>query len=264
MRGANNHACELGEIDMNMQRVAALALLATACAFAVSAEPLPANIAAAEKDAARAEQAKADAVRHGPEILAFAGVQPGAKVVDLIPGGGYWTGLLSASVGSNGHVYAVWPAEYVKVDGDEVKPYRDLAAKYANVSILEQPAAGFTAPDKVDLVFTAQNYHDYPDKFMGPTDPAVLNKAVFAALKPGGTYLIVDHVAQAGSGLRDTDTLHRIDPATVKSQVTAAGFEFVGESKLLVNPADDHSKKVFDKSIQGHTDQFIYKFRKPG
>ena len=92
----------------------------------------------------------------------------------------------------------------MKVDGDEVKPYREVAAKYANVSILEQPAAGLTAPEKVDLVFTAQNYHDYPDKFMGPTDPALLNKAVFAALKPGGTYLIVDHVAQAGSGLRDT------------------------------------------------------------
>jgi len=92
----------------------------------------------------------------------------------------------------------------------------------------------------------------------------VLNKAVFAALKPGGTYLIVDHVAQAGSSLRDTDTLHRIDPATVKSQVTAAGFQFVGESPLLANQADDHTKKVFDPSVQGHTDQFIYKFRKPG
>jgi predicted methyltransferase len=225
---------------------------------------LPANIAAAAADPARAEQAKVDAQRHGPEILAFAGVQPGAKVVDLIPGGGYWTGLFSAAVGSGGHVYAIWPAEYVKVDGDEVKPYRDVAAKYANVSILEQPAAQLAAPEKVDLVFTAQNYHDYPDKFMGPTDPAALNKAVFAALKPGGIFLVVDHVAEAGSGLRDTDTLHRIDPATVKSQVTAAGFEFVGESKLLVNPADDHTKKVFDKSVQGKTDQFIYKFRKPG
>jgi len=249
---------------MNGRKFAVFAALAASCAIAASAEPLPANIAAAAKDPARAEQAKVDATRHGPEILAFAGVQPGAKVVDLIPGGGYWTGLFSASVGSGGHVYAVWPAEYVKVDGDEVKPYREVAAKYANVSILEQPAAQLTTPEKVDLVFTAQNYHDYPDKFMGPTDTAVLNKAVFAALKPGGTYLIVDHVAQAGSSLRDTDTLHRIDPATVKSQVTAAGFQFVGESPLLANPADDHTKKVFDPSVQGHTDQFIYKFRKPG
>jgi predicted methyltransferase len=249
---------------MNSQKSAVLALLVASCASGVLADPLPANIAAAAKDPARAEQAKVDAVRHGPEILAFAEVRPGAKVVDLIPGGGYWTGLFSAAVGSGGHVYAIWPAEYVKVDGDEVKPYREVAAKYANVSILEQPAAGLTVPEKVDLVFTAQNYHDYPDKFMGPTDPMVLNKAVFAALKPGGTFLVVDHVAQAGSGMRDTDTLHRIDPATVKAQVTAAGFQFVGDSPLLANPADDHTKKVFDPSVQGHTDQFVYKFRKPG
>jgi predicted methyltransferase len=249
---------------MKTYRTVAVALLATTCAFAVMADPLPANIAAAAKDPMRTEQAKSDAVRHGPEILAFAGVKPGAKVVDLIPGGGYWTGLFSASVGASGHVYAIWPAEYVKVDGDEVKPYREVAAKYPNVSILEEPAAELTAPEKVDLVFTAQNYHDYPDKFMGPTDPAMLNKAVFAALKPGGIYLIVDHVADAGSAMRDTDTLHRIDPATVKAQVTAAGFEFAGESMLLANSADDHKKKVFDPSIRGKTDQFVYKFRKPG
>jgi predicted methyltransferase len=251
---------------MKTQRLAAAALLAAACALATGAmaEPLPPNIAAAAADPGRADQASADAMRHGPEILAFAGVSPGAKVIDLIPGGGYWTGLFAASVGPSGHVYAVWPAEYVKVDGDEVGPYAKVAARYANVSVLEQPGAKLAAPEKVDLVFTAQNYHDYLDTFMGPIDPMVLNKAVFAALKPGGTYLIVDHVADAGSGVRDTDTLHRIDPAIVKTQVTAAGFQFVGESKLLANPADDHSKKVFNPAIRGHTDQFIYKFRKPG
>lgn len=233
--------------------------------WAVAAEPpLPANIAAAAADPARANQAAQDAQRRGPEILAFAGVSPGAKVIDLIPGGGYWTGLFAASVGPSGHVYAVWPNEYVKVDGDEVAPYRAVAAKYANVSILEEPAAKLAAPEKVDLVFTAQNYHDYLDKFMGPVDPMVLNKAVFTALKPGGIYLVIDHVADAGSGARDTDTLHRIDPAVVKKQVTDAGFRFIGESPLLANSADDHSKKVFDTSIRGRTDQFIYKFRKPG
>jgi predicted methyltransferase len=251
---------------MKTQRFAAAALLVVTCALATSgiAEPLPPNIAAAAADPARADQAAADAKRHGPEILAFAGVGPGAKVIDLIPGGGYWTGLFATSVGPSGHVYAIWPSEYIKVDGDEVGPYAKVAAKFPNVSVLEQAGAKLTAPEKVDLIFTAQNYHDYLDKFMGPIDPAVLNKAAFAALKPGGIYLIVDHVAEAGSGARDTDTLHRIDPAIVKSQVTAAGFAFVGESTLLANPADDHSKKVFDPSIRGKTDQFIFKFRKPG
>ena len=82
-------------------------------------------------------------------------------------------------------------------------------------------------------------------------------------LRPGGVFLVVDHTAEAGSGMRDTDSLHRIDPAIVKKQVTEAGFVFEGESAVLANPADDHKKLVFDKSIRGHTDQFIYKFRKP-
>ena len=249
---------------MNVRKFGALALLSASCAFsAVAAEPLPANIAAAAAAPAHADQVAADAQRHGPEILAFAGVKTGAKVVDLIPGGGYWTELFSRAVGAGGHVYGVWPAEYAKVDDDEPGPYRALAAKLPNVSVLEQPAAGLTAPEKVDLIFTAQNYHDYLDPFMGPTDPMVLNKAVLAALKPGGIYLIVDHVGEAGSGARDTNTLHRIDPALVKSQVTAAGFQYVGESKLLANPADDHKLKVFDKQVRGKTDQFVFKFKKP-
>lgn len=138
-----------------------------------------------------------------------------------------------------------------------------MAAQYGNIDILAQPAAKLTSPEPVDVVFTSQNYHDYPDKFMGPTDPAVLNKAVFAALKPGGLYIVIDHVAEAGSGMRDTDTLHRIDPAIVKKQVLGAGFQFVGESDVLRNPADDHKLIVFNPKIRGHTDQFAYKFRKP-
>ena len=226
---------------------------------------LPAYVVKAAADPARSADVAADARRHGPEIAAFAGVKPGDKVLDLIPGGGYWTRLFAAIAGPKGHVYGVWPEPYAKEDGDEAKAYATLvtAPAFANVSTSTQPASELKLPEKVDLVFTAQNYHDYPDKFMGPTDPAVLNKAVFDALKPGGTYVIIDHVAAPGSGMRDTDTLHRIDAAIVRKQVEAAGFRFAGESTLLANPADDHSKLVFDKSIRGMTDQFIYKFRKP-
>jgi predicted methyltransferase len=126
-----------------------------------------------------------------------------------------------------------------------------------------QPAKALSAPEPVDLVFTSQNYHDYPDKFMGPTDPAILNAAVFKALKPGGLYVIVDHAAPDGTGLRDTNTTHRIDEATVKAQVLAAGFVLAGESDALRNPADDRTKLVFDKAVRGKTDQFTLKFRKP-
>jgi predicted methyltransferase len=219
----------------------------------------------ATADTRLARDVALDARRHGPEIAAFAGVKSGDKVIDLIPGGGYWTRTFARIVGPSGHVYGIWPQPYAAEAGSDVKRYATAAGTpaFANVSASIQPATSLTAPEKVDLVFTSQNYHDYPDKFMGSIDPATLNKAVFDALKPGGVFLIVDHVAAAGSGMRDTDTLHRIDPAIVKKQVTAAGFVFDGESKLLANAGDDHSKAVFDKSIRGRTDQFVYKFRKP-
>jgi predicted methyltransferase len=169
-------------------------------------------------------------------------------------------------VGPTGHVYAIWPDAYANEDQDEVAASLTIMADkhYANVTILFQPADKLSVPKQADLVWTSQNYHDYPDKFMGPTDPMLLNAAVFKALKPGGSFVVVDHVAEAGSGTRDTDTLHRIDPAIVKSQVLASGFTFDGETTVLANPADTHKIVVFDKAIRGHTDQFGYRFKKPG
>jgi predicted methyltransferase len=226
---------------------------------------VPAAVTKAIADPARQADVSNDGRRKIAAVMTFAEVKPGQKVLELIPGSGYFTRVFSAIVGSQGHVYTVWPNEYAKEDADDVAGSGKLAADphYANVSVLTQPANQLSAPEPVDLVFTSQNYHDYPDKFMGKVDPAVLNKQVFDALKPGGLWVIIDHVAPAGSGMADTDTLHRIDPAIVKKQVEAAGFVFDGESNALRNPADPHTIKVFDKSIRGHTDQFIYRFRKP-
>jgi len=119
-------------------------------------------------------------------------------------------------------------------------------------------------PEPVDLVWTSQNYHDLHDSFAKPADLAQVNAAIFRALKPGGIYVVLDHAALPGSGLSATETLHRIDPATVRAEVEAAGFVYVGESDVLRNPNDPHTAKVFDPSIRGHTDQFVFKFRKPG
>ncbi len=229
------------------------------------AGPLPSPIAAAAADPARASDKPNDARRHGPELMAFARVKPGDKVLELIPGGGYFTRLFSRTVGPRGHVYAIWPKPYADEAAPDVAALQAAAAKtpWGNISVMVQPAAELTAPEPVDVVFTSQNYHDYPDKFMGRIDPMVLNRAVYKALKPGGLYIIVDHAAQAGSGMRDTDTLHRIDAAIVKKQVLAAGFKFDGESQLLRNPADNHTLLVFKPEVRGKTDQFIYRFRKP-
>jgi predicted methyltransferase len=246
---------------------AGLTVLAGGSASAAMQSAVPAYITAAVADPGRSEMVRArDAARKPAELLAFSGIKPGDKVGDLIPGSGYFTGLFSLVVGPKGHVYSIWPQEYVKVDAEEIHDVESGSTdpRFANVTILIEPAARFAAPESLDLVWTSQNYHDYPDPFMGPTDPSLLNKAVYAALKPGGVFMVIDHVAQAGSGLRDTNTLHRIDPAVAKAQVIAAGFKFEGESKVLHNPADPHTAVVFDKAIRGHTDQFVYKFRKPG
>ena len=226
---------------------------------------VPPYVRAAVADSARGQDASNDARRKITDVMVFSNVKPGQKVLELIPGSGYFTRVFSSIVGEKGHVYALWPNEYAKEDADEVAGFEKLAADphYANVSVLKQPAAQLSVSEPVDIVFTSQNYHDYPDKFMGKVDPVAFDKQVFDALKPGGVFIVIDHVAPAGSGMADTDTLHRIDPAIVKKQVESVGFVFAGESNVLRNPNDTHTMKVFDKSIRGHTDQFIYRFRKP-
>jgi predicted methyltransferase len=115
----------------------------------------------------------------------------------------------------------------------------------------------------VDVVWTSQNYHDYNDKFMGKPGSLSFARDAYRILKPGGLFIVIDHMSAAGRGLRDTDTLHRIDRAAVIREATAAGFRFVGESNVLRNPKDPLNIPVFDRSIRGHTSQFALKFRKP-
>ena len=245
-----------------MLAVIAGALLAAPIATAAA---LPGPVAAVAANPARAADTKSDSRRKGPELLAFAEVKPGQKVSELIPGAGYFTRLFSLAVGPAGRVYATWPAEYDKVSHPDSDVMRKMAAAppFTSVRVLVQPAKAFSAPEALDLVFTSQNYHDYPDPFMGRVDPAVLNAAVYRALKPGGLYVIVDHRGLPGTGMGQTDTLHRIDVASVKAQVLKAGFRLEAESPLLANPADPKTKAVFDPSVRGHTDQFVLKFRKP-
>ncbi|WEN14193.1 methyltransferase [Rhodanobacter sp. AS-Z3] len=244
-----------------------LAVPAAASAYAPNAHAAApqAVLQKALNDPARAADKVDDSRRKIDQVMQFAEVKPGQSVLELVPGSGYWTRVFSGIVGPKGHVYTVWPTEMGKFDTESLGNWQKLVATphYANVSILQQPAAKLQAPAPVDLVFTVQNYHDFHDAFMGPMDMAAFNHQVFDALKPGGLFVIIDHVAPAGSGFADTNTLHRIDPAAVKQEVEAAGFVFDGESKALHNAADPLDIKVFDKAIRGHTDQFIYRFRKP-
>ena len=226
----------------------------------------PSYVAAAVSDSGRpADERALDEGRKPAEVLAFAGIKPGDTVVDLMPGSGYYTRLFSKLVGPHGVVYAMQPMEMDKAAPKGLQSLKSFAGttSYPNVSILVQPIAGLSLPQHADVIWTSQNYHDLHDPFMGSPDMAKLNKAIYDALKPGGVYIVLDHAAAAGSGITRTDDLHRIDPAAVKAEVTAAGFEYVGESDALRETADDHSKPAFDKSMRGKTDRFIYKFRKP-
>jgi predicted methyltransferase len=245
---------------------AALTVAVTLAANCASAATIPGNIAAAVADGSRPDADKQrDPDRKPAEVLAFVGVKSGAKIAELLPGGGYFTRMLSKAVGSSGHVYALVPARLADApaDVDFAARVKVIAAdpNYANVSVVVEPFSQLSVPTPVDLMWTSQNYHDLHN-FPG-LDVGVFNKMVFDDLKPGGIYLILDHTAESGSGGRDTKTLHRIDPETVKQEVLAAGFIFVGSSDLLRQPGDSRSQKVFDPAIRGKTDQFILKFRKP-
>jgi predicted methyltransferase len=224
-------------------------------------------IAAALTDPRRPiEQVKLDAARRPAQLVAFARLKPGYKIADFMPGNGYFTRIMADVVGPEGHVYAFLPSEQLaNCSPAEVAGSKALerGSGYENVTVLSDAVANFTAPRKLDLIWTAQNYHDLHDSFMGPANVAELNKAFFDSLRRGGVLLVIDHVAQAGSRSRDTESLHRIDPAQLRKEIEAAGFVFEAQSDALRNRSDDHTLSIFDPRVRGRTDQIVYMFRKP-
>jgi predicted methyltransferase len=240
------------------------ALLAIPLAYAAD---VPAPIAAAVSDSGRPAEDKArDADRKPGESLAFAGVKSGDKVAELFPGRGYFTRIFSKAVGEKGTVYAVAPPP--RPDAPQGAPAPNAAvtalaaeAGYGNIKVATARASEFTVPEPVDVVWTSLNYHDF--KNAPNADMKAFNANVLKALKPGGVYIVIDHAAEAGSGARDTQTLHRVDPELVKSEVVSAGFRFEGASDVLKHPDDPHTARVHDPSVRGKTDQFLLKFSKP-
>ena len=241
--------------------------IATCISMSAHADTAAGAIAQALADPRRPiDQVKLDATRKPAQLMVFAQLKPADAVADFMPGNAYFTRILSDVVGARGHVYAFLPAEQIaNCPPKEVAGTRALRrdASYANVSVLSDRSVNFHAPQKLDLIWTAQNYHDLHDSFMGPADVRVLNRAFFEALKPGGVFLVIDHAAELGSGARDTETLHRIDPQRLRTEIEAAGFVFEAQSDLLSNPQDDHRLSVFDGRVRGRTDQVVYRFRKP-
>jgi predicted methyltransferase len=237
-------------------------LLAAAFAVSISSAALAGDIppydAKAVADTTRPkEDTDRDALRLPAETLAFSGVKPGMIVGEFYPGGGYFTRMLSDVVGPKGHVYGIEKFEWD--DGSDKK----ATAALKNVTIQLDKFGEFTLPEKADLFWVTQNYHDLHIAKYGPVDLAVFNKKVFDALKPGGIFFILDHQANPGTTEDDIAKLHRIEKAQVIREVTAAGFKFAGEGDALHRDTDDHTKPIFDPSVRGRTDQYMLKFVKP-
>jgi predicted methyltransferase len=244
---------------------AAVSVLAAACATPGIDQPkaTPESYVSVVADPARPQaDRERDVARKPAEILAFAEIRPGQEVLEIVPGGGYFTRLLAGAVGPQGKVYAYVPTEMVGKFNSDTQA-KALDAAYPNVEYATDPLTQKAPGPFADVVFTVQNYHDFHTPLLGSPNIADVNAAIWSTLKPGGLYVIIDHAALAGTGATAANTLHRIEPAQVRREVEAAGFVYAGSTEVLRNPADPKTANVFDPSIRGRTDQFAMKFRKP-
>ncbi len=208
-----------------------------------------------------------DGSRKPAEVMRFFGIKPGMTVLDMFTGGGYYAELLSYVVGPQGKVIAQSNQAYMDFVGDEFeKRFADNRLPNVDILMAENNELSLDA-DTIDVVMMVLSYHDlyleeedgWP-RFDTPAFLAELRKG----LKPGGKVAIIDHVAAAGADATESgNSVHRIDPAVVIADMTAAGFKLGDRTDLLRNPDDDLSKLVFAEGIRGNTDRFVLCFSSP-
>jgi predicted methyltransferase len=203
------------------------------------------------------EQRARDYYRKPAEILTLSGIEEGDRIIEIAAFGQYFTTMLVAAIGPSGHV-DMYDLPYTERMAGTAS--REFDAKHANAAYHLVNYNDVTLPQGVDSVWNVLYYHDLQPQGI---DTAAFNRKIFAALKPGGIYLVIDHKAEDGSGWRDAATIHRMGVDTIKQEVLAAGFELAQESDLLANPADDRTKMVFAPGTRGTTDQALFIFRKP-
>jgi len=212
----------------------------------------------------RSDEDKARDVHRRPaEVLEFLGLQPGDTGVDIWAAGGWYTEVLSNAVGDDGHVYSQNPPRVLQFrDGvhDKTLTARLADGRLGNVERIDMVLAESPiAENSIDLAMTALNFHDVYNKD-GEEAAEAFMASVYAVLKPGGIFAVIDHVGNAGV---DNSSTHRLDPALAKAAAVSTGFIVEAESDVLSHPDDDHTKMVFDSTIRGETDRFILKLRKP-
>jgi predicted methyltransferase len=252
---------------MRTIRFAALALALAAPISLPAAAPAPVAAAVSNTAARSPDNVKLDQSRKPAEVLAFLGLKPGMRVLDPFGLNKYWAEITAPAVGPKGQVVVWEPTQFDKPEPH--KAFEEFAARRKNVSLLVSP---FEAPNfgegGYDFALINLDYHDVywtSDKYgVKRMEPDAWLKTLYDAMKPGAIVGVIDHVANPGDDVRATvDKLHRIDPEVVKADFKRAGFELVGTSDILRNPADDHSLLVFNPEIRGKTDRLLFKFRKP-
>lgn len=256
------------------------------CALAANAEEGRDTLQAAIDNPARpASDRERDGGRKPDDTLRFAGIKPGDRIAELLPGRGYYTRLLCKLVGDSGRVYAVsippmqgaytptpidtagcsnvvpitlqalnLPAPELHSDGDDpgwVYEYRAMRL----------PAESFRVPELLDAIWTSENYHDLHNARFGPPDLSLVNRALFDALKPGGVLIVEDHAARKRSGAADTETLHRIEDVQAIKELIEAGFVLDARSEVLRSADDPHTAKAHE--LHDRTDRFLLRFRRP-
>ncbi|MXP48132.1 methyltransferase [Altererythrobacter luteolus] len=241
-------------------------ITAAAIVAALLAAPLQAGTADVQEALANPERSEAeralDESRMPAEVIAFSGIEEGAVVADFMAGGGYYTALLARQVGPDGRVYAVNPAGF-----HDPKVWAPVLRDNANIRVMPvAPQAMLIAPGSVDTIFTHLVFHDLyweSEQYKFPRlDVDFVLANWFAAVKPGGSVIVVDHVGPAGDPRKITQSLHRIDPETVIAAMSRAGFTLEKRSDMLQRSEDDGAKNVFDPEIRGKTDRFVMKFRR--
>ena len=253
----------------HLKILAAALTLSTALAPAIASPKTPTIAAAVAAPDRNPDNVKIDEGRKPAQVLQVLGLRPGMHVLDLFGGNAYWAEIMAPVVGPKGHDTVWEPTQFYN---DKTKAsFAAFMAKHPNVSIVsspfEDPAAALPK-NYADFVILNDNYHDtywQSDKYKIPQmDPNAFLKAVYNSMKPGAVIAVIDHIASPNSDTRAmVEKVHRIDPNVVKADFKRAGFVFVKSSDLLRNPADDHTLLVFDPKVRGHTDRFIYEFRKP-
>jgi predicted methyltransferase len=234
-----------------------------------AAQAAPADVAAAVSAPGRpAEAVVLDEVRKPAQVLGWLGLERGDRVLDYFTGTGYYAEIMARAVGPTGSVTG-WNSSGFGRNEPVRTALAAIHERSPNTAFYFTPTTALSfAPNAYDFILLHLVYHDaYWESVqfgLPRIDPNTVTAALFRAVKPGGTVAVIDHIAAPGRETRaEVEANHRIDPATVRADFERAGFQFAGSSEMLRNPADDHSKNVFDPSIRGRTDRFVYRFRRP-